>query len=152
MRGIARRTWAAGLAAVTLAGLAACTAGDDGGGKADKAVVRACADGAFTWSDVTRADRLTGVSEVQPLGDGGGKLTKLMQRVYTPRPSVEIAGPDVATAEVLYSLGREVGEIDSDAPTWRTTTAERRTSSPTRSPRPRPWTRGSPRWTAPGSS
>jgi hypothetical protein len=124
MRGTARRTWAAGVVAVVLgAGLVGCTEGGGGdGGSPDRsgtatAGARACADGTFTWSGVTRRDRLTGVSEVQRTGDGGGTLENRLERVYMPGPSVEAAGPAVSAAEVLYSLGRKVGEIDSDAPT-----------------------------------
>ncbi|WLW52432.1 hypothetical protein [Streptomyces sp. YU58] len=124
MRGITRRTGAAGLAAVALlAGLTACT-GDKGkrdsrsSGKGDKAaVVNACADGTFTWSGVKKTDRLTGVSEVESLGKGGGKLTKKLERVYTPRPSVKATGPAVSSAEVLFSLGKKIGEIETDART-----------------------------------
>jgi hypothetical protein len=57
------------------------------------------------------------VSEVQRIGEGGGRLTHRMQRVYTPGPSVRTEGPSVSAAEVLYSLGKKIGEIDSDATT-----------------------------------
>jgi hypothetical protein len=123
MRGMARRTCAAGLAAVTLvAGLAACTGDKDKGKnkssrKSDKAVVQACANGTFTWSGVKQTDRLTGVAEMQLVGEGGGKLTKRLERVYTPRPSVETDGPSLSPAEVLFSLGKKIGEIESDART-----------------------------------
>jgi hypothetical protein len=119
----ARRVWAAGPAAAVLAvGLMGCTGGDDDGdgrssGRTDETVVQACTGGTFTWSGVTRTDRLTGVSEMQRIGDGGGRLTHRMERVYTPGPSVKTEGPAVSAAEVLYSLGRKIGEIDSDAPT-----------------------------------
>jgi hypothetical protein len=124
MRGdTARRFWAAGSAmAVVVAGLAGCTDGDDdgavkSGGRTGEAVVRACAGGTFTWSGVTSTDRLTGVSEPQRIGGGGGRLTHRMEGVYTPTPSVTAEGHAVSAAEVLYSLGRKIGEIDSDAPT-----------------------------------
>ncbi|KUL30641.1 hypothetical protein [Streptomyces regalis] len=121
MRGTARRTWTAGLATVALAaGLTACT-GDakdesESSGKSDKAVVKACADGTFTWSGVRRTDRLTGVSEAQRVGDDGTMNVKL-ERVYTPKPAVRAEGPAVSPAEVLFSLGKRIGEIDSDART-----------------------------------
>ncbi|MCD7439041.1 hypothetical protein K4B79_12475 [Streptomyces lincolnensis] len=124
MRGITRRTGAAGLAAVALAAaLTACTGGEGkrdsrSSGKGDKgAVVKACADGNFTWSDVKKTDRLTGVSEVESLGEGGGRLTMRLERVYTPRPSVRTTGPAVSSAEVLFSLGKKIGEIKTDART-----------------------------------
>jgi hypothetical protein len=122
MRGTARRIWAAGLAtAVLAAGAAACSGGGangDGrsGGTTGKTVVQACAGGTFTWSGITKTDRLTGVSEVQRIGAGGGGLTNRLRRVYTPGPSVRTEGPSVSAAEVLYSLGKKIGEIDSDAP------------------------------------
>jgi hypothetical protein len=100
----------------------ACT-GDGGtaakasGGSTTEAAARACTDGTFTWSGVTKNDRLTGVSEAQRVGDGGGRLTRRLERVHAPRPSVRTEGPPVSAAEVLYSLGRKIGEIDSDAPT-----------------------------------
>ncbi|MFE9439401.1 hypothetical protein ACFYO2_10385 [Streptomyces sp. NPDC006602] len=123
MRGTTRRIWAAGLAAAVLtAGAAACTGGGDNGddksvGGTDKTVVRACTGGTFTWSGVAKTDRLTGVSEVQGISEGGGgRLTHRIRRVYTPGPSVKTEGPSVSAAEVLYSLGKKIGEIDSDAP------------------------------------
>lgn len=121
MRGTARRTWAAGLATVAMAaGLTACT-GDKkdepkSSGKSDKAVVKACADGMFTWTGVRRTDRLTGVSEAQRVrADGTMKVQ--MERVYTPKPTIRAEGPAVSPAEVLFSLGKRIGEIDSDART-----------------------------------
>ncbi|MFJ7074988.1 hypothetical protein [Streptomyces sp. NPDC098781] len=126
MRTTTRRTWAAGWAAAAmLAGLAACTGDkqehdkDEPGssGKSDKAVVKACAGGTFTWSGVEERDRLTGVAEMQLVGKGGGELTKPVKRVYTPRPSVRTQGPAVSSAEVLFSLGKKIGEIDTDART-----------------------------------
>lgn len=121
MRGTARRTCAAGLATVAMAaGLAACT-GDEkdepkSSGKGDKAVVKACTDGTFTWTGVRRTDRLTGVSEAQRVRDDG-TINVQLERVYTPKPTVRAEGPAVSPAEVLFSLGKRVGEIDSDAHT-----------------------------------
>ncbi|MFI5675125.1 hypothetical protein [Streptomyces cellulosae] len=126
MRGAARRTWVAGMVAVVLgAGLADCAGGGSGGGDSGRpdrsgraaTAARACADGTFTWSGVTKRDRLTGVSEVQRIGHGGGRLENRLEPVYTPGPSVRADGPDVSAAEVLFSLGKKVGEIDSAAPT-----------------------------------
>ncbi|MEU0390569.1 hypothetical protein [Streptomyces chartreusis] len=37
--------------------------------------------------------------------------------MYTPTPSVRAEGPAPSAAEILFSLGRKTGEIDSDAPT-----------------------------------
>jgi hypothetical protein len=66
MRVRARRIWAAALAtAVLTAGAAACTGGDGNGddkssGRNDKTSLQACTGGTFTWSGVTKTDRLTG--------------------------------------------------------------------------------------------
>ncbi|GGY90105.1 hypothetical protein [Streptomyces poonensis] len=121
MRGTARRTWAAGLAMVAMtAGLAACTGErkdePESGGKSADAVVKACADGTFTWTGVRRTDRLTGASEVRRVGAEDASNPP-MERVYTPRPAVRAEGPAVPAAEVLFSLGKRIGEIDSDART-----------------------------------
>lgn len=119
MRGTVRRAWAAGAAtAILVAGVAACTSdkkdAPKSSVKSDKAVVKACAGGTFTWSGVKQTYRLTGVAEMQLVGQEGAKLTKPVKRVYTPRPSVETEGPAVSPAEVLYSLGKKIGEIESD--------------------------------------
>ncbi|GAA2583997.1 MULTISPECIES: hypothetical protein [Streptomyces] len=123
MRGTLRRACAAGLViGVLVTGLTACTgnAGDD---KADqgrttgKPVTKACANGTFTWSHLTERDRLTGVSDPERLGKGVGALQNPMRRVYTPRPSVRADGPAPSPAEILFSLGKKAGEIDSDART-----------------------------------
>ncbi|MEV6946005.1 hypothetical protein AB0N07_29260, partial [Streptomyces sp. NPDC051172] len=117
MRGVARGSGTAGLAAAVLfAGLTACTGGASGHHEA-KAPVRACADGSFTWSGIRHTDELTGVSDVEVLGVGGGPLRHGMRRVSSPRPSVRGAGPAVSAAEVLFSLGKRIGAIDSDART-----------------------------------
>ncbi|MGW2719491.1 hypothetical protein [Streptomyces sp. NPDC001492] len=123
MRGGTRGTWAAGLAGVALvAGLTGCSGGGDGGGKAAAkssapAVAKACAGGTFTWSGVKKTEKLTGFSGVQKLGKGGGTLSGPLTRVYTPRVSVKVSGPAVSSAEVLFSLGKKAGVIESDAPT-----------------------------------
>jgi hypothetical protein len=123
MRGMVRQACTAGLIiGVLVTGLTACTedAGGEGegkGGKTGKAVAKACADGTFTWSHVTKRDRLTGVSDPERLGKGGGALQHPMRRVYTPSPSVRADGPAPSSAEILFSLGKKIGEIDSDART-----------------------------------
>ncbi|MCK8434508.1 hypothetical protein G3I77_16215 [Streptomyces sp. D2-8] len=120
MRGMVGRACTAGLViGVLVAGLTACTgdAGGDGDGKGGKAVAKACAGGTFTWSHITKRDRLTGVSEPERLGEGDGSLRNRMRRVYTPSPSVRADGPAPSPAEILFSLGKKIGEIDSDART-----------------------------------
>jgi hypothetical protein len=123
MRGTNRRARTAGLVIGALVtGLTACTGGAGGdradqGRKADQAVTKACADGTFTWSHVTERDRLTGVSGPERLGRGGGALQNPVRRVHTPSPSVRADGPAPPAAEILFSLGKRTGEIDSDART-----------------------------------
>ncbi|MFE9772759.1 hypothetical protein ACFYOV_13955 [Streptomyces sp. NPDC005931] len=129
MRGTTRRSRAAGPLAVTLVALlAACSGGGTGEPRSsrtsEKAAVRACAGGMFAWSGVRKTDRLTGVAERQQLGKNGGKLTKPLTRVYTPRPSVQADGPVASPAEVLFSLGKKIGEIESDARTLAQTDGE----------------------------
>ncbi|MEU9630932.1 hypothetical protein AB0D89_29580 [Streptomyces luteogriseus] len=123
MRGMVRRACTAGLVIGALVtGLGACTGGAgedkaDQGRKTDKPVATACANGTFTWSHLTERDRLTGVSDPERLGKGGGALRNPMRRVYTPSPSVRGDGPAPSSAEILFSLGKKTGEIDSDART-----------------------------------
>jgi hypothetical protein len=123
MRGMVGRACTAGLViGVLVTGLTACT-GDAGGDeagkgrKSGKAEAKACADGTFAWSRVTQRDRLTGVSDPERLGEGGGSLQNRMRRVYTPRPSVRADGPAPSPAEILFSFGKKTGDIDSDART-----------------------------------
>ncbi|MYS92262.1 MULTISPECIES: hypothetical protein [Streptomyces] len=120
MRGTVRRAHAAGLViGVLMTGLTACT-GDGGAAqdhKAGRPTAAACANGTFGWSHVTTRDRLTGISDPERLGAGGGARRNPMRRVYTPSPSVRAEnGPAPSAAEILFSLGRKTGEIDSDAP------------------------------------
>ncbi|MFJ5729448.1 hypothetical protein [Streptomyces paradoxus] len=124
MRGMVGRACTAGLViGVLVTGLTACTGDAGGDGKADKgrksgkAVAKTCTDGTFTWSHVTKRDRLTGVSDPERLEEGGGSLQHRMRRVYTPRPSVRADGPAPSPAEILFSLGKKTGGIDSDART-----------------------------------
>ncbi|MFJ8051374.1 hypothetical protein [Streptomyces luteogriseus] len=123
MRGTIRRACTAGLViGVLVTGLGACTGGtgDDEAGpgrRTGKPAATACANGTFTWSHLTERDRLTGVSDQERLGKGGGALQNPMRRVYTPRPSVRSDGPAPSPAEILFSLGKKAGEIDSDART-----------------------------------
>ncbi|MER5432963.1 hypothetical protein [Streptomyces sp. NPDC002588] len=128
MHGVQRRIRAAGVAAVALAaGLTACTGGsDDDGGKRSAAPgasaspvagKRACPDGTYTWTGVQETERLTGLSEPEALGKGGGRLTYPLTRLYTPRQSVESRGAALPSAEVLFSLGRKTGLIESGAAT-----------------------------------
>ncbi|CAM5555381.1 hypothetical protein SVIOM74S_09978 [Streptomyces violarus] len=121
MRGTVRRVCVAGLVVGALVtGLTACTGETEGDGTVREtggARAKACAQGTFTWSHVTTRDRLTGVSELERLGAGGGALRNPMRRVYTPRPSVRADGPAPPAAEILFSFGKKTGEIDSDART-----------------------------------
>ncbi|MFJ4535973.1 hypothetical protein ACIP39_08350 [Streptomyces tibetensis] len=107
---------------VLVTGVAACTGSGGGNGadqarKTDEPVATACANGTFTWSHLTERDRLTGFSDPERIGKGGGALQNPMRRVYTPSPSVRAQGPAPSAAEILFSLGKKAGEIDSGAPT-----------------------------------
>ncbi|GGV80016.1 hypothetical protein [Streptomyces massasporeus] len=123
MRDVVGRACMAGLVVgIVVTGLGACTGGEgeskaDQGRKTDKPVATACANGTFTWSHLTERERLTGVSDLERLGKGGGPLRNPMRRVYTPSPSVRADGPAPSPAEILFSLGKKAGEIDSDART-----------------------------------
>ncbi|WP_338896273.1 hypothetical protein WBG99_11710 [Streptomyces sp. TG1A-60] len=122
MRGGVRRAPVAGLVTVVLAvGLAACTGdkGEDDKPEAKESpsvrVAKACEGGTFTWSNVEQPTRLTGVSRAERQGDGGGKLTSKLRRLYTPEVSVQAEGPSLDSADVLFSLGKEIGYIDPGA-------------------------------------
>ncbi|MFI6806978.1 hypothetical protein ACIBO6_18420 [Streptomyces luteogriseus] len=123
MRDMVGRACRTGLViGVLVTGLGACTGGEgedkaDQGRKTAKPVVTACANGTFTWSHLTERDRLTGVADPERLGKGGGALRNPMRRVYTPTPSVRADGPAPSPAEILFSLGKKTGEIDSEART-----------------------------------
>ncbi|MYW68997.1 hypothetical protein GTY65_33715 [Streptomyces sp. SID8379] len=122
---------ATALTALALAAaLTACSGGgeSDGPGRADGTKehpaasgtpqARACADGTFAWTGVRQTDKLTGVSDAATAtGRDGGRRTKALRRVYTPRPDVTGEGPDVPAAEVLFSLGKKIGVIETDART-----------------------------------
>lgn len=108
---------------VLMTGSTACS-GDSGQDEAGRArgtagpVATACANGTFTWSHLTERDRLTGVSDPERLGEGGGALQGPLRRVHTPSPSVRAqGGPAPSAAETLFSLGKKTGVIDSDART-----------------------------------
>ncbi|MFJ7339312.1 hypothetical protein ACIQU3_03230 [Streptomyces sp. NPDC101110] len=123
MRDTTRRAVTAGLViGVLVTGVGACTGSagrdrTDQGRSTGKPAATACADGTFTWSHLTERDRLTGVSAPERIGRGGGALRNPMRRVYTPSPSVRAEGPAPSAAEILFSLGKKTGEIDSTAPT-----------------------------------
>jgi len=118
-----RRKWAATLVTVCLlTGVGGCTGGRESGGGGERgasgeAVLpvpgpKACANGSYTWTGVKQADQLTGVSEAEQLGKGGGELRNEVQRVYTPEVAVRAEGPRLAVKEVLLALAREIGLAD----------------------------------------
>ncbi|MFE1550188.1 hypothetical protein [Streptomyces sp. NPDC058718] len=103
--------------AALLAGTAACTS--EGDGAADKAgptTGAACENGTYTWSNVNKKDILTGVSEKQEIGKGGGALTAALKPLHTPRTAVTFAkGAPAGDAEAaLLSLGVRIGEVSPD--------------------------------------
>ncbi|WP_405950363.1 hypothetical protein OG588_32490 [Streptomyces prunicolor] len=112
--------------AALLAGAVGCTSGSGDAGKtsgsatagtkeAQPAVAgKACANGTYTWINIEKPTRLLGVSDVETLGKGGGPLKHKVRRLATVQVAVQ-AGPGAPAAkEILTSLGRKIGEIDSD--------------------------------------
>ncbi|PZG92730.1 hypothetical protein C1I97_29180 [Streptomyces sp. NTH33] len=95
-----------------------------GGGARPAAAAKACADGAFTWFNIVKPTRLLGVSEPEDVGKGGGRLTEKIRQVSTVETSVRPEGAVPAPEEALFSLGKEIGEIDSDAPTLKEVTGD----------------------------
>lgn len=118
-----RRTGAAALATASLImGGSGCSGDTESGseGKAGTtgrpaqaiAEARACENGRYSWSQVKESERLTGVSEVETLGKGGGELKNEVRRRYTPEASVRAEGPIVPSGQVLIALGKEIGVVD----------------------------------------
>ncbi|MDC0772880.1 hypothetical protein [Streptomyces sp. HD] len=104
MRGITRRTGAAGLAAVAMvAGLTACTGGTD-----DR--VEACTDGTYAWSGVKRWEKLTELADPiffeKKTASYSSKLKRVDNTVY--RPGVSVTPKGVGAAAVIKALGRHL--------------------------------------------
>jgi len=112
--------------AALLAGAVGCTGGSGDAGKtngsatagttgAQPAVAgKACANGTYAWINIEKPTRLVGVSGVETLGKGGGKLKNKVLRLATVRVGVQAGTGAPAAKEVLTSLGRKIGEIDAD--------------------------------------
>ncbi|MER5709913.1 hypothetical protein AB0B13_07780 [Streptomyces sp. NPDC042898] len=102
--------------AALLAGTAACTS--DGDGPADKAgptTAAACKNGTYTWFNVDKKDVLTGISEKQKIGKGGGDLATTLKPLHTPRTAVTFEkGARGDAKAALLSLGRRVGEVSAE--------------------------------------
>ncbi|WP_282694596.1 hypothetical protein [Streptomyces sp. CC208A] len=122
------KTWTAACAvAVLLAGTAACSSGGEartappqrpaGAAKSTaKDTASACAGGAFLWFNVEQRDVLTGVTEKQTLGKGGGALTHRPARLHTPRTGVTTeTGPEADARATLRSLGAHIGGDGEDS-------------------------------------
>jgi hypothetical protein len=101
------------------------TSDSRGGGARAATAATTCADGTFTWFNIVKPTRLLGVSEPEDVGKGGGRLTKKVRRVSTVEISVRSEGAVPAPEEALFSLGKEIGEIDSDAPALKEVTGEK---------------------------
>ncbi|SEB59872.1 hypothetical protein [Streptomyces sp. TLI_105] len=101
--------------AALLAGTVACTnEGDGAGEQATRTTGAVCANGTYTWSDVDVRDVLTGVTEKQQLGKGGGGLTDEPAPLHVPVTAVTFEkGPRVDAGAVLRSLAVRVGEADA---------------------------------------
>ncbi|MEV0737409.1 hypothetical protein AB0I51_15830 [Streptomyces sp. NPDC050549] len=112
--------------AALLAGAVGCTSGSgDAGKKSDGATAgtkgaqpavadRACANGTYTWTNIEKPTRLLGVSDVETLGKGGGTLKHKVRRLATVRIAVQAGSSAPAAKEILISLGKKTGVIDSD--------------------------------------
>ncbi|MFE5710569.1 hypothetical protein ACFQ7J_07045 [Streptomyces sp. NPDC056501] len=102
--------------AALLAGTAACTSKDDGpADKAGPTTGAACENGTYTWSNVNKKDILTGVSEKQKIGKGGGDITAPLKPLHTPRTAVTFEkGVRGDAKAALLSLGVRIGEVSAD--------------------------------------
>ena len=112
--------------AALLAGAVGCSSGSGDAGKtsdsatagtkgAQPAVAdKACANGTYTWINIEKPTRLLGVSDVETLGKGGGTLKHRVRRLATVRIAVQAGTGAPAAKEILTSLGKKIGEIDSD--------------------------------------
>ncbi|MCX5237290.1 hypothetical protein OG824_18995 [Streptomyces prunicolor] len=112
--------------AALLAGAVGCTGGSGDAGKtSDSATAgtkgaqaaaagKACANGTYTWINIEKPTRLLGVSDVETLGKGGGTLKHKLRRLATVQVAVQAGTGAPAAKEILTSLGRKIGEIDSD--------------------------------------
>jgi hypothetical protein len=116
------------LVAVLAAGvLTACTDDQDDQGRTDEsgkstagqsqaaAHPRACEDGTFTWVNVEQPTRLIAVADSERMGKGGGEFTEKLRWLRAPKTSVEAEGPSLNAADVLFSLGKEIGYFDAEA-------------------------------------
>ncbi|OMI37298.1 hypothetical protein [Streptomyces sparsogenes] len=109
MRGTTWRSWAAGLATVTLAaGLAACTSDSDGkDSPAKDSAAKSCTDGTYAWSGVRRWEKLTSLAD--PIRFE--KKTEYYKALLKPtddtiyRPTVTGAPAGVGAARVIKALG-----------------------------------------------
>ncbi|NEC87544.1 hypothetical protein [Streptomyces sp. SID12501] len=128
MHGGTRQISAVGFVlAALLAGAVGCSSGSgDAAKKSDSATAgakgapaaaadTACANGTYTWFNIEKPTRLLGVTDVETLGKGGGELKKKLKRLATVEISVQAGSGAPAADEVLFSLGKKIGEIDSDA-------------------------------------
>ncbi|PWI17840.1 hypothetical protein DI272_29525 [Streptomyces sp. Act143] len=98
------RAWSAGAAAVVLAaGLTGC-----GGGSEDMAGT--CADGTFTWSNVTRTEKLTHLADPIMIKKRAGSFKALLRGVDTIRYSTAVSPVPggVGRSGVLDALGKHL--------------------------------------------
>lgn len=112
--------------AALLAGAVGCTGGSGDAGKtsdsasagtkgAQPAVAaKACANGTYTWTNIEKPTRLLGVSDAETLVKAGGTLKNKVRRLASVRIAVQAGTGAPAAKAVLTSLGRTIGEIDSD--------------------------------------
>ncbi|MFD4371205.1 hypothetical protein [Streptomyces sp. NPDC058486] len=124
MKNTMKNALAACAATVLLAGTAACSSDGDTRPAATERVSHAarssaptaCSGGTYTWFNVERRDVLTGVAEKETLGKGGGRLTRAIARLHSPRTAVTMeTGPAVDAAAALRSLGAHIGGGGEDS-------------------------------------
>ncbi|MEU6343648.1 hypothetical protein ABZ883_22220 [Streptomyces sp. NPDC046977] len=137
-----RRWIAAFVAALSVAGNAACTATTahpEPKASATVAVAgpRACVNGTYQWFNVEQPLRLSALSGVLTLGKGGGEFKDPapIHRVSWPVTSVSASGPALPSRDVLLSLATWIGEAEAgdDPNSYAFTDVSRKSEDPNKS-------------------
>ncbi|MFD3451837.1 hypothetical protein ACFWVC_06610 [Streptomyces sp. NPDC058691] len=117
------RRWTAGCAVIAaIAATGACTATEPATGARTAppqpvkvaTAERACEDGRYTWFNIERPRRLTGLTAPETKGKGGGTLHHPMRRLSRPVTLVTAVGPALSSRDVLFSLALRIGEAGPD--------------------------------------
>ncbi|MFF3563516.1 hypothetical protein ACFYXS_26035 [Streptomyces sp. NPDC002574] len=113
------RRWTAGCAVIAaIAATGACTATEPAAGARTAppqpanaaAAQRGCEDGRYTWFNIERPLRLTGLAAPEKKGKDGGALRHPVRRLSTPVTFVTAVGPELSSRDVLFSLALRIGE------------------------------------------